>query len=84
MPGLWPRGTAIYKWDHNRSGYFGNRRISGPDRNNRGSVSAQGQRQQYSVNSGQNGSQSHYQQRHTEREYRYRFPDQQRLHDQYT
>ncbi len=56
MPGLWPRGTTIYKWDHNRMGHYGNRRNNGPGRNNQGRSSAQGQRHQSTVNQGQNGS----------------------------
>ena len=75
-PSLWPYGTAIYRWDANR-------RSIGNGRNQPGSVSAQGNGHPSSVNPRQNSSQYQNKQRPYNGGYKYRFPDQQRLHDQY-
>ena len=82
-PSLWPFGTAVYKWDANRSTHHGNHRSSGTGRNQTGSVSAQGNGHRSSVNPRQNSSQHQNNQRPYNGGFRYRYPDQQRLHDQH-
>ena len=83
MPGLWPKGTSIYRWIPNRGGYSGNRRNNGTDRNYQGRGNAQGQGHRSPAFQGRNITQEQGQYRPAERDYRYRYPDQQRLHDQY-
>ena len=82
MPGLWPVGTEIYKWDVNRRGYAGNRRNTGYGSNYQGSISRNGQRHHYQANRSNRGTQQRQFSQAT-RDYRYRSPDQQPLHDQY-
>ena len=83
MPGIWPKGTAIYKWDANRSTYHGNQHNNRTGRNQQGSVSAQGNGNGSSVTPRQNSSQYQNNQRPNNGGFRYKYPDQQRLHDQY-
>ena len=75
MPGLWPRGTRIYKWNSKARVGRVNNHMTG----NLTHHSARGSRR-----SSQHGS-SHRQrhQNNTANNYRYRYPDQQRLHDQH-
>ena len=75
MPGLWPRGTRIYKWNSKASvGRVGNQTTS-----NHSHHPSHGSQRSYP-----NGS-SHRQghQNMSANNYRYRSPDQQRLHDQH-
>ena len=74
MPGLWPVGTEVYKWDINRSSYSGNRR-----NHTRGSVSAHGQSHQSPGNDRQNDAQRRQNTSATSG-YRRRYP---RLRDQF-
>ena len=83
MPGIWPIGTAVYKWDANRNTYAGNRRYNGTGRNQPGSVSVQGYRHRSAELPSQSSSHSQNNQRPYNRGYNYRYPDQQLLHDQY-
>ena len=82
MPGLWLVGTEIFKWDIKRHSHTGTRRNDGQRRSYQGGVSAQGHRHTSPSNVRQNGAQQR-QHTSTTRNYRYRYQDQQRLHDQY-
>ena len=75
MPGLWPRGTRIYKWNSKARVGRVNNHMTG----NLTHHFARGSRR-----SSQHGS-SHRQrpQNNKANNYRYRYPDQQRLHDQH-
>ena len=69
--------------DANRSTYPGNRRSIGAGRKQSGSASTQGNGHRSSVNPRQNSSQHQNNQLPYNGGYRYRFPDQQLLHDKY-
>ena len=71
MPGLWPRGTRIYKW--NSKARIG--RVNNHMTGNLTHHTARGSRR-----SSQHGS-TH--RNNSANNYRYRYPDQQRLHDQH-
>ena len=83
MPRLWPMGTEIYKWVENREGHFGTRRNGNGRNNSRGSFSAQGQYHQTTTHVAQNHPQGQGQHRPGAMNFIYKYPDQQRLHDQY-
>ena len=74
MPGLWPRGTRIFKWNSKgRGGRVGNQ--------------ASGRQNHHSTHGRQrNHNRSSYRQdqrNNSANNYRFRYPDQQRLHDQH-
>ena len=81
MTGLWPVGTEICKWDVNRSNYSGNRRNNGSGRNYQGGFSGHRNLNNSSANSRSGAQQGQYSQGTSG--YRYRYADQQRLHDQH-
>ena len=81
MTGLWPVGTEIYKWDVNRSNYSGTRRNNGSGRNYQGRFSGNRNRNNSSANARSGAQQGQYSQGTSG--YRYRYADQQRLHDQH-
>ena len=81
MPGLWPVGTEIYKWDVNRKSSSGSHRNNGSGRSYQGRFSARRYGHNASANARSGAQQGHYSQ--GPRGYRYRYPDQQRLHDQH-
>ena len=74
MPGLWPRNTRIYKW--NSKGRAG--RVSNPSNGRQIYHSSHGRQRSH--------NRSSYRQNQRNRSannYRYRYPDQQRLHNQH-
>ena len=81
MTGLWPVGTEIYKWDVSRSNYSGTRRNNGSGRNYQGRFSGHRKRNNSSANARSGAQQGQYSQGTSG--YRYRYADQQRLHDQH-
>ena len=83
MPGLWPKGTEIYKWVENRDGHFGTRRNGNGRHNFRGGFSARGQYHQTTTNVPQNRPQGQVQPKPVANNFRYKYRDQQSLHDQY-
>ena len=74
MPGLWPRGTRIFKW--NSKGRVG--RVSNHSSGAQNYHSTHGSQRRHNRSSYRQD-----QRNNSARNYRYRYPDQQRLHNQH-